>query len=88
MEERLVPNVVGWLVQYGEHVGVIYGVVRDMPWLLEKKADGTIMNNKASTSRTQARGGDEVVLEEKGDTSDDRTVENEGTRTMPELMSE
>ncbi|KAL7537141.1 hypothetical protein ACHAXR_011557 [Thalassiosira sp. AJA248-18] len=38
MEEKLVPNVIGWLVRYGG-VGVIYGVVRDMPWLLEKKAD-------------------------------------------------
>jgi len=36
MEEKLVPNVIGWLVRYGD-VSVIYGVVRDMPWLLEKK---------------------------------------------------
>mmetsp|Transcript_7957 Transcript_7957/g.11968 ORF Transcript_7957/g.11968 Transcript_7957/m.11968 type:complete len:370 (-) Transcript_7957:156-1265(-) len=38
MEEKLVPNVIAWLVNYGD-VGVIYGVVKDMPWLLEKKLD-------------------------------------------------
>lgn len=39
MEEKLIPNVVGWLVRYG-NIGEIYGVVRDMPWLLEKKTVG------------------------------------------------
>eukprot|EP00579_Thalassiosira_antarctica_P008291 CAMPEP_0201883964 /NCGR_PEP_ID=MMETSP0902-20130614/16329_1 /ASSEMBLY_ACC=CAM_ASM_000551 /TAXON_ID=420261 /ORGANISM="Thalassiosira antarctica, Strain CCMP982" /LENGTH=333 /DNA_ID=CAMNT_0048412833 /DNA_START=265 /DNA_END=1266 /DNA_ORIENTATION=+ len=53
MEEKLVPNVIGWLVRYGD-VGVIYGVVRDMPWLLEKKADGKAL-----------RGGNPVLVDEK-----------------------
>ena len=38
MEEKLIPNVLQWLVRHGD-VGVIYGVVRDMPWMLEKKVD-------------------------------------------------
>lgn len=38
MEEKLVPNIVGWLTSHRD-VGVIYRVLKDMPWLLEKKAD-------------------------------------------------
>ena len=38
MEEKLVPNIVGWLTSNGD-VGVIYRVLKDMPWLLEKKAE-------------------------------------------------
>jgi len=34
LEEKLIPNVLGWLVRYGD-MNVIYGVVRDIPWLLE-----------------------------------------------------
>ena len=35
MEERLLPHVIGWLVQYG-NVEDIYCILRDMPCLLEK----------------------------------------------------
>ncbi|KAL7517813.1 hypothetical protein ACHAWX_002701 [Stephanocyclus meneghinianus] len=35
-EEKLVPHVMQWLGRYG-NVGIIYDVVRDMPWLLEKR---------------------------------------------------
>ena len=38
MEEKLVPNIVGWLTSHSD-VGVLYRVLKDMPWLLEKKAD-------------------------------------------------
>ena len=38
MGEKLVPNIVGWLTSNG-NVGVIYRVLKDMPWLLEKKAE-------------------------------------------------
>ncbi|KAL3804879.1 hypothetical protein HJC23_006651 [Cyclotella cryptica] len=35
-EEKLVPHVMQWLGRYGD-VGIIYDVVRDMPWLLEQR---------------------------------------------------
>lgn len=31
----MVPYVLGWLGKYGD-AGVIYRVIRDMPWLLER----------------------------------------------------
>lgn len=48
MEEKLVPNVIGWLVRYGD-MGVIYGVVRDLPWLLEKNKNKV---NKTGSSKS------------------------------------
>ena len=36
LEERIIPHIVGWLVKYGG-LDVMYIVLRDMPWLLEKK---------------------------------------------------
>lgn len=51
MEEKLVPNVVGWLVRYGD-ANVIYGVVRDMPWLLEKRPDGDGDLSSAETDKS------------------------------------
>ena len=37
-EEALAPHVIGWLAQHGS-VGLMYNVVRDMPWLLTKKGE-------------------------------------------------
>lgn len=51
MEEKLVPNVVGWLARHGD-VAIIYGVVRDMPWLLEKKVDRKMTSIRATTHHT------------------------------------
>ena len=36
-EEKLVPHLMCWLGKYGD-VGIVYDVVRDMPWLLENSA--------------------------------------------------
>eukprot|EP00986_Skeletonema_menzelii_P007208 scaffold2809_cov119-Skeletonema_menzelii.AAC.9 len=36
LEEKIVPHIVGWLVRYGG-VDVMFIVLRDMPWLLEKR---------------------------------------------------
>ena len=43
MEDKLIPNIVGWLTGHGD-VGVIYRVLRDIPWLLEKEADKTLLD--------------------------------------------
>jgi len=40
LEEKLIPNVLGWLVRYGD-MNVIYGVVHDIPWLLEPNGGGS-----------------------------------------------
>lgn len=61
MEEKLVPNVVGWLARHGD-VAIIYGVVRDMPWLLEKKFGGRKI---ALASSTRVSDSMPVPLEEK-----------------------
>ncbi|KAL7548452.1 hypothetical protein ACHAWF_011745 [Thalassiosira exigua] len=43
MEEKLVPNVIGWLVRNAD-VGSLFRVVRDMPWLVEKKRVSRVPN--------------------------------------------
>lgn len=53
MEEKLIPNVLQWLVRHGD-VGVIYGVVRDMPWMLEKKVDKKISSYNNNTVEEEA----------------------------------
>ena len=50
MEQKLIPHVIGWLVRHAD-VHVIYGVVRDMPWMLEKNVGG-----KASNAENLERG--------------------------------
>jgi len=85
MEEKLVPNVVGWLVRYGD-VGVIYGVIRDMPWLLEKKTDS---NGRGMTMRISSQSTNEsnmnhpVVLQscEQG-RGNDIVIETERTQAV------
>ena len=37
---KLIPNILGWLVRYGD-MNVIYGGVRDIPWLLEPNGGGS-----------------------------------------------
>mmetsp|Transcript_36759 Transcript_36759/g.75005 ORF Transcript_36759/g.75005 Transcript_36759/m.75005 type:complete len:359 (+) Transcript_36759:117-1193(+) len=43
LEEKIVPHIVGWLVRYGG-VEVMYIVLRDMPWLLEKNQEDVNQN--------------------------------------------
>jgi hypothetical protein len=38
LEEKIVPHIVGWLVKYGG-VDVMFIVLRDVPWLLEKSKE-------------------------------------------------
>ena len=55
LEEKIVPHIVGWLVRYGG-VDVMFIVLRDMPWLLEKRKDD--QNQTAlSESRDEASKG-------------------------------
>ena len=48
MDHKMVPHVVGWLARHGD-VGAMYGVVRDMPWLLGKRPDGKPPKGNATT---------------------------------------
>lgn len=59
-EEKLVPNVIGWLSRYGD-VGIVYEVVRDMPWLVDHKRN---RRKKDSDSGDVAMEGDIAMVSE------------------------
>lgn len=83
MEEKLVPNVIGWLVRYGD-VSVIYGVVRDMPWLLEKKVD---WKATVASSSSSFKGEDIPVLEKEESMIVDALVEENEDRVGGDVMT-
>ena len=70
MEEKLVPNIIGWLVRYGD-VGVIYGVIRDAPWLLEKKPERQTKEMVLPRVTEEP----DLILEEKDGSVDEMLVE-------------
>ena len=62
LEEKILPHIVAWLASYGG-VHVMYIVLRDLPWLLEKNAEEekpTTM--RESTDETSDEGSMENVL--------------------------
>lgn len=98
MEEKLVPNVIGWLVRYGG-AGVIYGVVRDMPWLLEKKPERTSLargsghengggenNNLALTSAVDKK--NNKSMNDGTAAKNNESMNNDTAADTPTLMNE
>jgi hypothetical protein len=62
LEEKIVPHIVAWLVRYGG-VDVMYIVLRDMPWLLDKNAEEEKQTTMSeSTDETSDEGAMEKVL--------------------------
>ena len=85
MEEKLIPNIIGWLTRYGD-MGVIYGVLRDLPWLIEPKVasrKGQLLENDSNNVKGSCSNCIEV-REEKDDVSLFVGIEE---RRVPDLVA-
>ena len=60
LEEKVVPHIVGWLLRYGG-LDVMYIVLRDMPWLLEKNEEEKPTSGCESREETSEQGAMEKV---------------------------